>query len=220
MKRKLKIACALLLLAAGLCMIFNEQIKCALVGWMTDASLSRPLSDDKSGKGDFDFDKVKAVDNRTVARAAVSKNRDAIGKLAVPSVGVRLPVFRGLDNYNLVRGAGTMKSTEKMGEGNYALAGHHMKDDSLLFGPLGRVLVGDRIYLANKRHVYVYRTTLKKVIDKHDVNYIDDVAGKRMVTLITCASGMSGETRRIVVQGELMQVKRATRQNLEFFRKK
>ena len=174
--KKLKITGAVILLLAGLVMIFNEQIKCVIVDWMTNSSLKQPVKDDDS-KGNFDFEKVKAVDNKMVAKAAFSKNQDAIGKLSVPSVKVKLPIFKGLDNYNLVRGAGTMKEAEQMGTGNYALAGHHMKDGSLLFGPLENVKKGDKIYLADKHHVYVYETMLKTVVDKHDTNYIDDVQG-------------------------------------------
>lgn len=216
--KKLKITGAVILLLAGLVMIFNEQIKCVIIDWMTNSSLKQPVKDDDS-KGNFDFEKVKAVDNKMVAKAAFSKNKDAIGKLSVPSVKVKLPIFKGLDNYNLVRGAGTMKEAERMGTGNYALAGHHMKDGSLLFGPLENVKKGDKIYLADKHHVYVYETTLKTVVDKHDTNYIDDVQGQKLVTLITCASGMTGESRRVVVQGELLCKKPANKENLKVFNK-
>lgn len=216
--KKLKITGAVILLLAGLVMIFNEQIKCVIVDWMTNSSLKQPVKDDDS-KGNFDFEKVKAVDNKMVAKAAFSKNQDAIGKLSVPIVKVKLPIFKGLDNYNLVRGAGTMKEAEQMGTGNYALAGHHMKDGSLLFGPLENVKKGDKIYLADKHHVYVYETMLKTVVDKHDTNYINDVQGQKLVTLITCASGMTGESRRVVVQGELLCKKPANKENLKVFNK-
>lgn len=216
--KKLKITGAVILLLAGLMMIFNEQIKCVIVDWMTNSSLKQPVKDDDS-KGNFDFEKVKAVDNKMVAKAAFSKNQDAIGKLSVPSVKVKLPIFKGLDNYNLVRGAGTMKEAEQMGTGNYALAGHHMKGGSLLFGPLENVKKGDKIYLADKHHVYVYETRLKTVVDKHDTNYINDVQGQKLVTLITCASGMTGESRRVVVQGELLCKKPANKENLKVFNK-
>ena len=216
--KKLKITGAVILLLAGFVMIFNEQIKCVIVDWMTNSSLKQPVKDDDS-KGNFDFEKVKAVDNKMVAKAAFSKNQDAIGKLSVPSVKVKLPIFKGLDNYNLVRGAGTMKEAEQMGTGNYALAGHHMKDGSLLFGPLENVKKGDKIYLADKHHVYVYETMLKTVVDKHDTNYIDDVQGQKLVTLITCASGMTGESRRVIVQGELLCKKPANKENLKVFNK-
>lgn len=214
--KKLKITGAVILLLAGLVMIFNEQIKCVIVDWMTNSSLKQPVKDDDS-KGNFDFEKVKAVDNKMVAKAAFSKNQDSIGKLSVPSVKVKLPIFKGLDNYNLVRGAGTMKETERMGIGNYALAGHHMKDGSLLFGPLENVKKGDKIYLADKHHVYVYETTLKTVVDKQIIS--TTFRGQKLVTLITCASGMTGESRRVIVQGELLCKKPANKKNLKVFNK-
>lgn len=72
--KKLKITGAVILLLAGLVMIFNEQIKCVIVDWMTNSSLKQPVKDDDS-KGNFDFEKVKAVDNKMVAKAAFQKIR-------------------------------------------------------------------------------------------------------------------------------------------------
>lgn len=41
--KKLKITGAVILLLAGLVMIFNEQIKCVIVDWMTNSSLKQPV---------------------------------------------------------------------------------------------------------------------------------------------------------------------------------
>lgn len=46
--KKLKITGAVILLLAGLVMIFNEQIKCVIVDWMTNSSLKQPVKDDDS----------------------------------------------------------------------------------------------------------------------------------------------------------------------------
>ena len=49
-----------------------------------------------------------------------------IGGIAIPEVEINLPIFKGLDNVNLFYGAGTMKPDQRMGEGNYSLASHHI----------------------------------------------------------------------------------------------
>lgn len=72
-----------------------------------------------------------------------------IGKIAVPAVGLKLPIFEGINDNNLLRGAGTMKENEKMGEGNYALAGHHMNNPDILFSPLAKAQVGELVYLTD-----------------------------------------------------------------------
>lgn len=167
MKKILRYTLIVILLVVGLALIFNQQIKNALVQHMTTRAVDTTIVAKKSkdSKANFDFKKIKAVDNQMVVSAATGEQNDAIGKIALPSVGLRLPIFEGLNNADLVRGAGTMKQDQKMGEeGNYALAGHHMQDASLLFGPLAKAKVGAKIYLTDGKKVYVYKTTVKTTV--------------------------------------------------------
>ena len=58
--------------------------------------------------------------------------------------------FKGLDNVGLYYGAGTMKETQQMGKGNYALASHHVfgitgASNMLIFSPLDRAKAGMKI---------------------------------------------------------------------------
>jgi len=131
----------------------------------------------------------------------------AVGQLRVPAVGLNLPIGIGVGNATLVRGAGTLKANQRMGQGNYALAGHYMTSNRLLFSPLKGVRNGDSIYLTDKQQLYRYRVTRVRVVDRHRVDVIDDVPGKKLVTLVTCASAKRGEPKRLVVQGELRSVR-------------
>lgn len=132
----------------------------------------------------------------------------AVGQLRVPAGGLDLPIGIGVSNAVLVRGAGTLKADQQMGQGNYALAGHYMTAKRLLFSPLKGVRQGDSIYLTDKRQTYHYKVTRVQVVDRHQIDVIDDVPGKRLVTLVTCASARRGEPKRLVVRGELQTVKR------------
>jgi len=132
----------------------------------------------------------------------------AVGQLKVPAVGLDLPIGIGVGNSVLVRGAGTLKADQRMGQGNYALAGHYMAAKRLLFSPLKGVQRGDSVYLTDKQQVYQYQVSRVRVVDRHQVNVIDDVPGKKLVTLVTCASAKRGEPKRLVVQGELVSVRR------------
>lgn len=123
MKKFLKYCLIVVLLVVGLALIFNQQIKNALVSHMTTSAVSTTVvkPQQNSKKANFDFKKIKAVDSQMVVSAATSAKNAAIGKIAMPSVGLKLPIFEGLNNEDLVRGAGTMKQGEQMGaEGNYA----------------------------------------------------------------------------------------------------
>lgn len=59
-----------------------------------------------------------------------------VGKITIPSVHLNLPILYGVSNNNLWFGACTMKPNQKFGQGNFALAGHTMANQNLLFTPL------------------------------------------------------------------------------------
>ncbi|KRN61753.1 class A sortase [Pediococcus inopinatus] len=127
-----------------------------------------------------------------------------VGKVAIPNVSLRLPIGKGLGHQVLSRGAGTMSEDQQMGQGNYAMAGHYMTNTQILFSPLKRVKIGDMIYLTDMQKVYRYRTYSKRTVPKNEVEVLKEVAGKKVVTLITCASPYANEPNRIVVKGELV----------------
>ena len=92
-----------------------------------------------------------------------------------------------------------------------------MQDASLLFGPLAKAKVGAKIYLTDGKKVYVYKTTVKTTVNKSEVQYIYDVPGKKMLTLVTCASGEDNEVDRTIIQAELVRVEEANKTNLKYF---
>lgn len=209
-------------LIIGLALVFNEQLKLMVVDHLGQRTMQtidkKTVAKNEKRKANFDFKSVKALDVQHVAQAATTASqRNAIGKLAIPSVKMALPILKGLANENLSTGAGTMKPTQQMGSGNYALAGHYMTNKGILFSPLGQAQVGAKVYLTDMSKVYTYTVTTKTTVDQTQVQWINDVAGKKLVTLITCASPTEGETNRIVVQGTLSHVAKATTATLKVF---
>ncbi|MCX2454930.1 class A sortase [Lacticaseibacillus nasuensis] len=208
-------------LLIGLALVFNEPIKL----WVVDLLGNRAsqhldadtIKQNEKVKGSFDFDAVNALDLTTVGKAA-GANLKPIGMIAVPSVKMKLPIFKGLANSNLSAGAGTMKPDQKMGEGNYALAGHYMTNKGILFSPLKGVTRGDNVYITDLTKVYTYKVTSKAVIYESHVEVIDDVPGKKLITLITCASATEGETNRIFIRGALTSAKPITAQTEKLFK--
>ncbi|KRL05701.1 class A sortase [Liquorilactobacillus oeni] len=208
-----------LLLAIGLALVFNEQLKVLIIKTLTTSELQKkPKTVNKEIRkhGNFNFKSVKAADVQTLGKA-IKNDSGSIGKISIPKVGLYLPIFYGIDNENLLRGAGTMKPAEKMGEGNYALAGHHMSNSTILFSPLAKVKTGMSIYLTDGAKVYRYRVVQKRTVDKYQINWINDVPQKKLVTLVTCLTATAGETNRILVQGELEQVQGVTKDTLRYF---
>lgn len=146
------------------------------------------VKQNENQEADFDFKAVNPIDLQEVVKAKMDTSKFlTLGIIAIPNVQLNLPIYKGLSNPVLLAGAGTMKPQQKMGEGNYALASHHyFSDERLLFSPLIKLKVGDRIYLTDMEYVYEYETVSIDLIDAHQVEVIDDVPGKTEITLITC----------------------------------
>ncbi|MDV7757218.1 class A sortase [Liquorilactobacillus mali] len=220
MKKKMMWFIEILLVIIGLALVFNQQISDMLVNKMTTTDLKKSVSQKHAKKGSFDFNRVKSASASRVVKASLtSESTGMIGKIAVPAVNLKLPIFYGISNNNLLRGAGTMKAKQKMGTGNYALAGHHMNNPNILFSPLAKAKVGDKVYLTDGKEVYVYQINVRKSISKYQVQVIDDVAGKKMVTLITCdpIKGVAHTPLRILLQGNLQKVEKVTKNNAKIF---
>lgn len=208
----------ILLLLVGLALIFNQQIKDAIVKFNTQNRMSQVTKDKIANahkvKGSYDFAAVRSIGAGEVAQASTDNTQGYLGKIAIPAVGLKLPIVKGVSKTALAIGAGTLKPDEKMGQGNYALAGHNMINPGILFSPVVQTKAGQKIYVTDLSHVYTYQIDSKKVIEPTNVSTIDDVSGKQLITLITCTD--SGK-QRWAVQGHLIDTKKATKATLAVF---
>lgn len=208
----------------SLLLIFNEPVKLWVIGQTSgDATRSAQTlkstdyAKNKAKKANFKFSSVKALDLSNVSKAALQRKLHPIGLIAVPSVKIYLPILNGLGSDNLTVGAGTMKPDQVMGQGNYALAGHHIHKQPTLFSPLENVKVGKKIYITDKKKVYTYKIVFEKVVDKSQVQYIDDSQGSHIITLVTCAADQILQPERQIVRGKLVKVTNASDKHLRVF---
>lgn len=133
------------------------------------------------------------------------EKEQVVGAIAIASVGLYQPIFNGATKASLIAGAGTMKNDQVMGQGNYCLAGHHMQDESLLFGPLLQVETGDWVQLTDKVELYTYEVTEIKIIHQNEVEVLEDTK-MPAVTLITCDQTGVGTNYRYMVRGILIDI--------------
>ena len=198
-----------ILLIIGVALIFNNQIRNYLMKENTETYTVSKVTREEvktnlDKEANFDFEQVKSVSLESVLRAQLEdKVLPVIGGVAVPSVEINLPIFKGLDNTALMYGAGTFHPEQQMGEGNYALASHRIENADILFSNLHQVNLGDKIYLTDLENIYTYEITVSKRIEPTQVEVVDPVPGETLVTLITCGEA-SGVTRWLV-QGELVK---------------
>ncbi|KRK80084.1 class A sortase [Companilactobacillus nodensis] len=220
MKKFFTILGTVVLLLVALALIFNEPIKEYAVSRISDYHLSsltvNKVKKNENKKGEFDFKKVKPLTASQVAKASMNNDAAVIGKMAVPSVKLYLPIVKGLSDNSLSTGGGTMKEHEKMGQNNYALAGHYMTAKGALFSPLENAQIGDLAYITNMKHVYTYKVFYKKIVPPTAVYLLDDEKGQKLLTLITCADG---GTNRWAIQASLVSTMPANKSTLAVFSK-
>lgn len=205
----------------GLVMMFNKPIRNAgIVKKTNDHQISNISKKDiqkneASPDATYDFDAVQPVSSEEVLQdmmedAVQAKEQNpasflTVAGIAIPELGMNLPIYKGVDSNSLLYGAGTMKANQKLGQGNYALASHHMfgyaGSENLLFSPLSRAKKGMAIYITDKTKVYTFTITSIEEVDPTATYVIDDEPGKTEVTLVTCNDLEA--TKRIIVKGEL-----------------
>ncbi|MCT7703067.1 MAG: class A sortase [Lactobacillus iners] len=192
----------------GLALIFSPQIT-SFIAKQSQNEVLHNLNKDKireneKSKGDF----------AQVTKSRIKNNAKAVGAIAIPSVHMYLPILKGLSNDSLSTGGGTMRPDQKMGHGNYPLAGHYMTANGSLFSPLESVKKGKLIYLTDLKKVYIYKIYMKKKVPPTAVWLVDDTP-KNIVTLITCADWGAN---RWAIRGSLIRTVKATDEKLRIFK--
>ena len=181
------------LILLSLALIFNSKIRDIFLVWNTNKYqvnqvTKENIDENLKSEGNFDFDSVKSISSEAVLASQWDAQKlPVIGGIAIPEVEINLPIFKGLDNVNLFYGAGTMKPDQKMGEGNYSLASHHIftaeNASQMLFSPLVNAKAGMKIYLTDKDKVYTYEITEVKRVTPDRVDEIEDRDGVKEITL-------------------------------------
>lgn len=205
-----------LLIVVGIALIFNKSIRNSLIArntnkYQVEHVSKETIEKNKKAKTSFDFDGVQSISTESVLAAQMDAQLlPVIGGIAIPDVGINLPIFKGLGNTELTYGAGTMKENQVMGgENNYALASHHVfgmtGSSEMLFSPLDRAKNGMKIYLTDKDKVYTYKITNVHVVAPTEVAVIDDHVGQSELTLVTCTDAEATERTIVnaVLEGEI-----------------
>lgn len=157
---------------------------------------------------EFDFSVIQDIDIMSAIKGSMDFDRNlVIGILLIPDLDIDIPIFKGLTNGNLMAGAGTMRPDQSMGVGNYPLAGHNMKDKSLLFGSLMDINVGTKAIISDGDTVYEYEIYENIVVPDTALDMILDEKskerGKPIISLMTCYySSKTG--KRFFSLGELV----------------
>lgn len=166
------------------------------------------IRENNQREAEYDFSAIEDVSaTNAVAGVRQFKDENVIGLLTIDDLGIDLPILKGVSDANLMAGAGTMVPDIKMGEGNFSLASHYMKDPSLLFGNLLNAEPGMQVRLTDKINVYEYEIYETLLVPETALYMLDheraDERGKPIVSLMTCYY-TSKNGKRFFALGELV----------------
>jgi len=198
------------IVVVGILLICTPYIKTQIIRYMSAhhsaSDLTAQQLAENNGRGAlFDFNAITAPSMWDTLKGSLAFDKKAIiGQITIKSVNLNLPILKGTTNQNLLVGATTMRADQQMGEGNYPLAGHHMKQPNVLFSPLVNIQPHAEVDITNKKNKYIYQVVFKKIIDKTESNVIHNTKEKQL-TLITCDKATQ-TNKRILVRAKLMKV--------------
>jgi len=176
------------------------------------------LSDQDIKSMIFDKEKISYVNFQV---------RPSDSRIYIPKINKNLPIVKVPDD-NLVKSdwkglekdiqAGLRKGvvhypgTAQVGEvGNMFLTAHSSwyPNDVLPYGLssafalLDKLIVGDKIYVFDKGEMYVYKIRDKFTVEPSDISVLDQPAGKREMTLMTCTP-IGTAINRLIVKLDLI----------------
>ena len=105
-----------------------------------------------------------------------------VGRLEIPRLGLSVMVFQGVDERELVAGAGHVPGTPPPGgDGNVVIAAHR----DTYFRQLSGILPGDQIRVVTVHGTYEYTVDSSETVDP-DATQVMESRDRDELTLITC----------------------------------
>lgn len=134
----------------------------------------------------------------------VNMGNGVMGSIEIPKINVNLPIYHGTSDEVLSVGVGHVYgSSLPLGGTNTrsVLTGHRGLPNAKLFTRLDEIVEGDLFFIRVLNKTLAYKVSDIVVIKPEDVDSVDIVEGKDLVSLITCTPyGLN--THRLVVTGE------------------
>ncbi len=133
-----------------------------------------------------------------------STNEEVDGILYIPSIDLELPILTNVTEKGLNKTCARVTNTGAPGCNNYCIMGHVMKNYGYIFNRLHEVKKGDTIIVKARNYTYNYRVYETFVTEGLDMNILEDIDGKQIITIFCCSYQVNNG--RLVVRGELESI--------------
>ncbi len=141
-------------------------------------------------------------DDQGVRQLAINKrgpDRDQLGLLTIPKIGVEQVILYGAGPEMLRRGPGLIKDMQYPGRiGNAVIAGHRTSY-GFPFRRLDELKIGDKIIFKNGSGRMVYKVKKKFRVSPDDRSVLNQPKKKTRLTLLSCDPPFRATYRLIIV---------------------
>lgn len=131
-----------------------------------------------------------------------------MGQLIIPSIGVNLPIYHGVSDDELLRGAGHLPSTSLPVGGpstHCVLAGHTGLPSAKILGDIDQLKEGDWFIIRVLGEDHAYRVIGSEAVLPDETQSLVTQEGRDLVTLVTCTP-YGVNTHRLLVHAERTDV--------------
>lgn len=140
-----------------------------------------------------------------------------MGSIEIPKINVNLPIYHGIGDDVLSKGAGHVpESSLPIGGENTrsVLTAHRRLPNSKLFTRLDEIVEGDLFFIRGYDKTLAYKVYKIETISPEEVNKLEILPGKDTVSLLTCTPyGIN--THRLVVTGERVSYTKAEQNTIK-----
>jgi sortase A len=193
----LSLAGAVLLVWVGITLVWGEPITAIQTARAQD-SLRRELDARNSAW------RARARASRRQSAVAFGRELrpgDALARLTIPRLGLRVVVVEGTGGDELARGPGHYPTTPLPGLGGTVAVAGHRTTYSHPFRHLDELRAGDRIHLTTPYGAFRYSVYEQKVVDDRDWSIVRGRSFEQLV--LTACHPLYSAAKRIVVSARL-----------------
>ena len=139
------------------------------------------------------------------------KRGETIGMVEIDKIGLKTAMVEGAEQENIKFAVGHLPFSASLHElgkenHNFAIVGHRSYTYGKFFNRLDELENDDEIIVYARNKVLTYKVFDKKIVQPTDVDVVNPIEGKSVVTLITCYPEYS-DAQRLVLFSELVEEK-------------
>lgn len=140
------------------------------------------------------------------------KRGETIGLLEIEKIGLKVAMVEGSEQDNIKFALGHLPFSASLNElgknnHNFAIVGHRSFTYGKFFNRLDEMEKDDTIVVYARNKVLTYKIFDKKIVKPNNVDVVNPIKGKSVVTLITCYPEYS-DAQRLVLFSELVEEKK------------